>query len=117
MSGKDKIRNILFILAGVCILLLKQYYNGPWADIVKSYSGNLSVSFAVYFITGFISDYWKKKRLITAAISLLIVELFEVTDGFGVMQNVFDVYDLFANLTGIILSGLIDRLFGSSSGS
>lgn len=111
MSGKEKVRNVLLILTGVFILLLKKNYNGPWMEIIINYAGNFSVSFAVYFIINFISDYWKKNKLITAAISLLIVELFEVTNGFFVMQNVFDPYDLIANFAGIILAIAIDQLF------
>jgi hypothetical protein len=110
MSGKEKVRNVLFILLGVLVLVLKQSYNGPSEVIVKSYSGNLSVSFAIYFLIGLNSHHWKKNKFITAIISLIIVELFEITDGFGIMTNVFDIIDLFANLIGIILSLVLDQL-------
>ena len=108
MSGKEKIRNVLFILLGALILVLKHNYSGPYFEIIKSYSGNLSVSFAVYFIISFSSDYWKKNKFITAAIALLIVELFEITNGFGIMENVYDTIDLFANLIGVILALVLD---------
>lgn len=110
MEGKEKVRNVLFILLGVLLLLLKQSYNGPGLEIVKSYSGNLSISFAVYFIICFSSDHWKHNKFITAIISLIIVELFEITNGFGIMTNVFDIVDLAANLTGIILALVVDQL-------
>lgn len=110
MSGKEKIRNVLFILLGALILVLKHNYSGPYFEIIKSYSGNLSVSFAVYFIISFSSDYWKKNKFITASIALLIVELFEITNGFGIMENVYDTIDLFANLVGVILALVLDQL-------
>jgi hypothetical protein len=110
MSGKEKFRNVLFILLGALVLVLKHNYNGPYLEIVKSYSGNLSVSFAVYFIIHFSSNNWKKNKFITATIALIIVELFEITNGFGIMTNVFDTIDLFANLIGIILALVLDKL-------
>jgi len=110
MSEKEKVRNVLFILFGVLVLLLKQIYNGPALEIVKSYSGNLSISFAVYFLLCFSSDHWKQNKFITAIISLIIVELFEITNGFGIMTNTYDIIDLFANLIGIILALAVDQL-------
>jgi len=116
-SNKQKVRNVLFILLGVSILLLKQIYNGPGLEIVKSYSGNLSISFAVYFLICFNSNHWKKNKLITAIISLIIVELFEITNGFGIMTNVFDIIDLFVNLVGIILALALDQLLTLNNSS
>ena len=104
MGGKEKVRNVLFVLLGVLVLLLKQSYSGPSQEIVKSYSGNLSISFAVYFLVGIIRINWKLNKLITAVISLTIVELFELTNGFGIMTNIFDPFDLIANLVGVGLA-------------
>jgi len=110
ISNKQKVRNVLFILLGVSVLLLKQNYYGPDQEIVKSYSGNLSISFAVYFIICFSSDHWKQNKLITAIISLTIVELFEITNGFGIMTNTYDTIDLFVNIMGVILALAVDQL-------
>jgi uncharacterized membrane protein len=110
ISNKQKVRNVLFVLLGVLVLLLKHSYNGPALEIVKSYSGNLSISFAVYFLLCFSSDHWKQNKFITAIISLIIVELFEITNGFGIMTNTYDIIDLFANLIGIILALAVDQL-------
>lgn len=110
ISNKQKARNVLFILLGISVLLLKQVYNGPGLEIVKSYSGNLSISFAVYFLICFSSNHWKQNKLITAIISLTIVELFEITNGFGIMKNVFDIFDLFVNLIGVISALVLDKL-------
>ena len=115
MSEKEKVRNVLFILFGVLVLLLKQIYNGPALEIVKSYSGNLSISFAVYFLLYFSSDHWKQNKFITAFISLIIVELFEITNGFGIMTNTYDIIDLFANLIGIILALAVDQLLAKNN--
>ena len=109
ISNKQKARNVLFILLGISVLLLKQVYNGPGLEIIKSYSGNLSISFAVYFLICFSSDHWKQNKLITAIISLMIVELFEITNGFGIMKNVFDIFDLFVNLIGVISALVLDK--------
>ena len=110
ISNKQKVCNVLFVLLGVLVLLLKHSYNGPALEIVKSYSGNLSISFAVYFLLCFSSDHWKQNKFITAIISLIIVELFEITNGFGIMTNTYDIIDLFANLIGIILALAVDQL-------
>ncbi|MBK9096615.1 MAG: hypothetical protein IPM14_00565 [bacterium] len=110
ISNQQKVRNVLFVLLGVLLLLLKQIYNGPGLEIVKSYSGNLSISFAVYFLISFSSDYWKQNKLISAIISLTIVELFEITNGFGIMTNVYDIIDLFVNLIGVIFALAVDQL-------
>lgn len=115
ISGKEIIRNVLLILLGVLVLVLKHNYNGPYTEIVKSYSGNLSVSFAIYFLISLNSHYWKRKKLITATIVLIIVELFEITNGFGIMKNVFDTIDLFANLIGIILALVLDQLLNMNN--
>lgn len=110
MGGKEKFRNVLFVLLGILVLLLKQSYNGPGQEIVNSYSGNLSISFAVYFLICFNSNHWKKNKFITFIISLIIVELFEITNGFGIMKNVFDIIDLIANLIGVIVALICDKL-------
>jgi len=110
MGGKEKVRNVLFVLLGVLVLLLKHSYSGLGQEIVQSYSGNLSISFSTYFLICFSSDHWKQNKLITAIISLTIVELFELTNGFGIMTNTYDTIDLFANLIGIILALAVNQL-------
>ena len=110
ISNKQKVRNVLFVLLGVLVLLLKHSFNGPALEIVKSYSGNLSISFAVYFLLCFSSDHWKQNKFITAIISLIIAELFEITNGFGIMTNTYDIIDLLINLIGVILALAVDQL-------
>lgn len=91
------------------LLILKQKYNGPYPEIIKSYLGNFSVSFAVYFIVQFIDHLWKTKKVITALIAIVVVSLFEFTDGFGVMTNVYDKIDLLVNFGGVLLALVLDR--------
>ena len=114
MIVRDKIWNLGVIFICVIVLLSKRYYTGPYLELVHSYLGNISISFAVYFILGFSSDRWKNNNFITAFIALLVVELFEITNGFGIMRNVFDYFDLIANILGVVLAltlnSLLDRL-------
>ena len=110
MLKNEKLRNVIFILLGVLLLIIKPHYSGPFLDIVRSYLGNFSISFAVYFIVQFNDYIWKANKLITALIALAVVSLFELTNGFGVMTNVYDVFDLPANFFGISLAFALDKL-------
>jgi hypothetical protein len=106
----EKLRNISLIILGILLFLLKQHYNGPYIEFVKSYLGNFSISFVVYFIVGFNAKLWKENKIITAVFAFAIVTLFELTNGFGVMTNVYDVFDLLANLLGISLAFTVDLI-------
>jgi hypothetical protein len=108
LTKKQKIRNVSFILLGVILLILKQKYSGPYIEIVKSYLGNFSISFAVYFIVEINDHLWKTNKVITAIIALVVVSLFELTNGFGVMTNVYDTIDLLVNLAGVLLALVLD---------
>lgn len=108
MNNKEKLRNVLFILLGVVGLLLKKQYNGIHSEFVKSYLGNISISFAIYFLVSIYAVRWKNGKLISAVVALVIVELFEITDGFGIMLNTFDMYDLVANFVGVGLAITLD---------
>jgi hypothetical protein len=101
---------MVFILLGIIILVLKQQYNGPYAETFYNYGANFSVSFAIYFIglLGFRS--FRHPRLYAGVGALLAVELFELLDGFGVMENVYDPWDLLANALGIALGVGLDYL-------
>ncbi len=101
-------RNVCFVLLGAGGLLLKARYSGPFAVDVHNWGGNVSVSFAVYFV--FVSSVLGRRcgRLVSAALALLVVQLFEATNGFGVMTNVYDPIDFAANLAGIGAAGATD---------
>jgi hypothetical protein len=117
LAEQDQIkRNVLFVLAGVAVLVLKPHYHGPLARIFYDYGGNFAVSFAVYFIASISLRRLGAGRLIIALSALLVVELFEITDGFGVMSNVYDPLDLLANAAGIALALAVDRLTKGNRG-
>ena len=104
----SKVRNVLFILLGVAVLLLNRRYSGPFDAIVHAYAGNLSVSFAVYFNFANLEFPQRFKRVLAAACALAVVELFEAFDGFGIMSNTYDPIDFLANAVGIALALLLD---------
>ena len=117
------VRTVFFVLLGVAGLVLKRHYSGPLPDVVHNYGGNVAASFAVYFIMSNMRVplhfalsglrlhlHPSYGRLLTAAAALLVVELFEVTNGFGVMTNVYDPMDLVANVGGVALALAVDAL-------
>jgi hypothetical protein len=108
-----KIRNVILILVGVAILLLKRSYAGPLEQIVHSYAGNVSVSFALYF--NFLNLNLKPgiNRVVAAASALTVVELFEAFNGFGFMANTYDPIDFAANAIGVALAFGVDRVLSS----
>jgi hypothetical protein len=106
-------RNVGFVLLGVAALLLKARYAGPHLELVHSYGGNISASFAVYFILANPLSRrpgLKFRNTLTAALALAVVELFEATDGFHVMSNTYDPADYLANTIGIALALLADAV-------
>ena len=103
-------RNVSFVLLGVAALVLKRHYSGPYVEIIHSYSGNVSASFAIYFVVRLLTAGWRYERRVTAGIALLVVELFEATNGFGVMTNVYDPVDFVANAVGVGLALVLDTL-------
>lgn len=107
MFKDTPLRNIIFIAMGVLVLLLKPHYSGPGAEIIYAYAGNVSVSFAVYFMFR-ATRTPKFGKLVAAGIALLVVELFEATDGFGVMSNTYDPSDFVANAIGVGLGLALD---------
>ncbi len=115
MIDSPKARNIFFVLLGVAALMLKRHYSGPFVEIVRSYGGNVAASFAVYFLVGITTFGWRFRRLLTAGIALLVVDLFEATNGFGVMTNTYDRIDFAANAVGIGLALVIDTVAGRIS--
>ena len=115
MNLKDKTRYVVFILAGVLGLILKRHYTGPYNEFVFSYLGNVAVSFSVYYIICIVTTPRRIHKLISAAIALAIVELFELTNGYGIMKNVYDLYDLLANLVGVCGAFTLDNLIKNST--
>ncbi len=104
----SKVRNVLFVLLGVALLVLKRWYSGPFDEIVQSYLGNLSVSFAVYFLFANLEFPQRFKGVLAAACAATVVELFEAFDGFGIMSNTYDPVDFLVNAIGIAIAFSID---------
>jgi hypothetical protein len=112
---------VFFVLLGVGALVLKPSYQGLIQPVLASYGGNFAASFAVYFLVLIGVSRMARGRVVAAALALAVVELFEVTNGFGVMSNVYDRLDLVANAIGIGVAlgidvasqGLIDQRRGN----
>lgn len=113
--GKLATRNVLFALIGAAALVLKGRYLGPFQELVHSYAGNVSASFAVYFVVGCLPFAPRYRQLLTAGIALAVVQVFEALDGFGVMSNVYDPFDFAANAVGIGLAFATDAVAGRIS--
>jgi uncharacterized membrane protein len=110
MDTPMKARNVVLALMGAAILVLKPAYHGPGEVAVQSYAGNVAVSFALYFAAINATARFRRPRLLAALAALVVVEAFEIFDGFGVMANVGDPADLVANVVGIALAVVVDVL-------
>jgi glycopeptide antibiotics resistance protein len=95
-------RNLLFVAVAIILFLMKRQYAGPFQELVQSYAGNVTVSFALYFVFLRMCMMLPRfGRLIAAALVLVCVESFELLDGFGFMSNTYDSFDLLANAIGV----------------
>jgi hypothetical protein len=92
----------------VGLLLAKHWYRGSLPGVVQCYGGNVTASFAAYFIVAIGASRQGFSRIAAAGAALLAVEAFELTDGFGFMSNVFDPADLLANVFGIAAALAVD---------
>jgi hypothetical protein len=101
-------RNVVMALLGAAVLVLTPAYDGPFGDVLRSYGGNIAVSFALYFAVLNASARYRRPRLLAASATLLAVELFEATDGFGILANTFDTVDFVANAAGVGLAVVVD---------
>ena len=97
------------VLVGVTALLSKSWFRDSLGSLAHAYLGNVVASFAVFFIIA-IAAALKLHRIWIAAIALIVVEAFELTNGFGVMTNVYDSFDYLANVLGVALAFCADDL-------
>lgn len=100
-------RYVLMVLLGVTALLIKSWFRDSIGSLAHAYLGNVAISFAVFFLVA-IAAAPKQHLIWVAAIALIIVEAFELTDGFGVMTNVYDPFDYLANALGVALACCVD---------
>lgn len=110
MTTRVRLRDLSMVFAGIACLLLKRWFAGFFGDLAFSYAGNLSASFAVFFMLSLAAVPGLTRTMI-AGIALLIVELFEWTDGYGIMSNVSDPYDYAANALGVGLAYAVDAVW------
>ena len=103
-------RNVTFALLGAAALVLKHSYTGIGERLVHAYAGNFVVSFALYFAFLGAALRFRYPRLLAAVVVFAVVTAFEVTDGFGVMANVYDPFDIAANAAGIGFAVLVDMV-------
>jgi hypothetical protein len=124
-----EVRNTILAVLGALVLVLKHSYAGAGQVLVRSYAGNASVSFALYFAALSAATPRVAKaavpedpgthvsvpalvarhpRAFAAAAAFAAVAAFEATDGFGVMANTFDAFDFLADAAGIGVGVLID---------
>jgi len=71
------------------------------AGFVHAYAGNVTASFSVYFLATMASARTGRSHVLAGAAALLVVEAFELLDGFGVLTNTYDPWDLLANAVGV----------------
>jgi len=97
------------------VLVFKRQYMGPYGELFYRHGSNFAISFAVYFIAQLGLYPFPYPRLLSTVGALLAVELFELTNGFGIMSNVYDPWDYFANALGVGLALGIDLLVNRSA--
>ncbi len=95
------------VLVGVAGLLSKSWFRDSLSSLAHDYLGNVSASFAVFFMVTILA-YPRLHRIWIAVVALAVVEAFELTNGFGVMTNVYDPFDYLANSLGIALAYCAD---------
>ena len=71
MRRSHRVRNVFFAVLGAVVLVLKPAYRGPFEDVVRSYVGNLSVSFALYFAAINATVGFRRPRRAAAALTLV----------------------------------------------
>ena len=103
-------RNVTFALLGAAALVLKHLYAGVGERVVHAYAGNFVVSFALYFAFLGAVLRFRYPRPLAAVVVFAVVTAFEVTNGFGVMANVYDPFDIAANAAGIGFAVLVDMV-------
>lgn len=110
-DSRSELRNVLFILPAIALFLSKREYTGPFQELIHSYGGNVTVSFALYFVVlKLCLSSPRYGRVIAAAAVLVCVETFELFDGYGFMANTYDAFDLLANVLGAGLALSIDTI-------
>lgn len=104
MIRRDRTREVLLALLGVVGLLMKSRLARSMGPLVHEYGGNVTASFAAFFVLKLPEVPNRFRVIIAASAALLATEVFEVTDGFGFMSNTYDPGDYLANAVGVALA-------------
>lgn len=105
MVSRARLYDLALVLVGVIALVLKGWiHNG----LVLAYGGNIAASFSTYFLLKLPGVPLRYQTLTAVTLALLATELFEATDGFGVMSNTYDPVDYLANAAGVALAVGLD---------
>lgn len=101
---------VVLVLLGVGGLLLKHQFNSALGPLGQAHLGNVTASFAVFFILAASAPPTRPRAAtaVIAAVALAVVQAFELTNGFGIMTNVYDPADLVANTIGVALAVGVD---------
>jgi len=110
MSASQTRKAVGFVVLGAAAFVAKRAFVGPHWALITGYLGNVSVSFVLYFLALLAGVRIGRGRLFAVVGSLLAVEAFELADGFGVMSNTFDPWDLLANALGVAMAWSVDTL-------
>jgi hypothetical protein len=97
------------VLLGILGLLIKHWRYDYFGEFAYSYFGNFTISFAIYFLVS-LAARQRLTSIVIALIALLVVESFELTDGFGIITNVYDPFDHLANALGVLLAFCVDMV-------
>ena len=104
MLTRSRARDLVFILLGVLVLVMKRQLAQLGGTIVRDYGGNVAASFAAFFVLKLPAIPSGLRLAVATASSLLVTELFEATSGFGFMSNTYDPGDYLANALGVGLA-------------
>jgi hypothetical protein len=104
MLIRSRARDLVFILLGILVLVMKRQLAQLGGVTVRDYGGNIAASFAAFFLLKLPAIPSGFRLAIAAASSLLVTELFEATSGFGFMSNTYDPGDYLANAIGVGLA-------------
>ena len=108
MRINDMFLKVILVLLAISAFILKSQYQGPYQELVINYGSNILISFGVYLLLSLYAETRDINKFIVFVIALTLVELFDVTNGYGFMKNIYNVFDLLANFIGIFLAAFLD---------
>jgi glycopeptide antibiotics resistance protein len=101
-----KLIHPLLILIAIAGTLFSQYFTGYGSEFLSNYGANFFFPFGIYFIV----RYFPVERYIAALIAFGGVFLQELGQWFGMYAGVFDFPDLIADLSGVMIALVLDRI-------